>query len=254
MLKARLIPILLLKNGRMVKPIEFGMKGERDVGSPTSTARIYNSQDADELVFLDITASGTGRKFLLDTLYGVAENCFMPLAAGGGIRTVEDAREIFKAGADKVSVNTAALERPAFIRELSEIFGSQSVLVSIDVRRKDDGSYEVYGDRGTKASGRKLLDWAKKATSLGAGEILLTSIDREGSMKGYDIDMVRAVAGAVSIPVIANGGAGTRQDCVVAIEAGATGAGASSLFHFSDSNLTQVKSFMWNAGLSMRPI
>lgn len=254
MLRARIIPILLLKNGRMVKPVKFGAGGQRDVGAPVTTARIYDSQDADELIFLDITATTEGRTFLLDTLSEVAKNCFVPLTAGGGVRTVEDFRQILAAGADKVSVNTAAVEKPSLITEAAKIFGSQAVVVSIDCRRNNSHAYEVFTEGGKKAMGLDPVAWAKQAAELGAGEILLTSIDREGTMSGYDLDLVHEVAAAVSVPVIANGGAGSRQHFVDAVAAGASAAAASSVFHFTDSNLSQVKTFLFNAGIPVRPL
>lgn len=254
MVKIRVIPILLLKNGRMVKPIQFGASGERDVGWPVTTARVYDSQDADELVFLDIAASAEGRAFLIETLREVGENCFVPLTAGGGVRTLGDIRELLRAGADKVSINTAALKRPEFIREAAERFGSQCVVLAIDVKKRPDGTYEVQSERGRKPTGLELVSWARRAVALGAGEILVTAIEREGTMAGYDLECIRLVASAVFVPVIANGGAGTRQHFVEAVNAGASAVAASSVFHFSDSNLTQVKSFMYNAGVAVRPI
>lgn len=239
----------------MVKPIRFGEGGERDVGWPVTTSRIYNSQDADELIFLDVTATTDGRMFLLDTLRQVAENCFVPLTAGGGIRSVEDIREILKVGADKISINTAAVDRPNLIKEAAEKFGSQCVVVSIDARKILENKYEVFIHGGRQSTGLDPVDWAKKVVEHGAGEILLTSIDNEGTMQGYDIALIRMVSEAVSVPVIANGGAGTRQHFVDAIQLGrASAVAASSVFHFSDSNITQVKSFMYNAGIPIRPI
>jgi len=239
----------------MVKPIQFGAGGERDVGYPATTARVYDSQDADELVFLDISASHEGRAFLLDTLRDVAQNCFVPLTAGGGVRTLSDIKELLSAGADKVSVNSYALENPEFIKEAAEMFGNQCIIVSIDVRKNAQGNYEVYTERGTRQTGRDAVEWAREVTRLGAGEILLTSIDKEGTMAGYDLPLVRAVASAVTIPVIANGGAGNRQHLADVLESTHTQAvAASSIFHFSDSNLSQVKSFLFNSGLPVRPI
>jgi len=255
MLKVRLIPVLLLKNGRMVKPIRFGSGGERDVGYPASTAKIYDSQDADELIFLDINATGEGRMFLLETLKEVAENCFIPLTAGGGVKTISDIREILRVGADKVSINTAAVENPEFIREASSKFGSQCIVVSIDAREISPGKYEVFTYGGKEATGIDVLDFIKKATYFGAGEILITSIDKEGTMSGYDINLVKAAVESVKVPVIANGGAGTRQHFIDAVNvAHASAVAASSVFHFSDSNLTQVKSFIYNSGVPIRPI
>lgn len=255
MLRIRIIPILLLKDGRMVKPVKFGAGGQRDVGAPVTTARIYDSQDADELIFLDIAATAEGRAFLLATLREVAKNCFVPLTAGGGVRTIEDFRQILKAGADKVSINTAALENPELIAEAAGLFGSQAVVVAIDCKLNASHGYEVFSGGGKKATGLDPVAWAKKAAGLGAGEILLTSIDREGTMLGYDLDLVGAVAEAVPIPVIAHGGAGSRQDFADVLQkSGASAAAASSVFHFSDSNLSQVKTFLFNAGLPVRPL
>ena len=253
MLKARLIPILLLKNERMVKPIQFGAGGERDVGWPVTTAKIYNSQDADELVFLDVNATNSGRSFLLDTLKKVAEHCFVPLTAGGGIKTTEDIREILRAGADKVSINTVAMENPNFIRESADIFGRQCIIVSIDALEVEHGKYVVCTHGGKTKTNRDVVEWAKEVAKFGAGEILLTSIDREGTMKGYDINLVRSVADAVSIPVIANGGAGNRAHFVDVIREGhASAVAASSVFHFSDSNIPQVKLFINNSSIPIR--
>ena len=254
MLKVRLIPVLLLKDGRMVKPIRFGAGGERDVGSPVTTATIYNSQDADELVFLDIDPTDRGHEFLASVIHQVSEKCFVPLTAGGNVRTIEDIALLLRSGADKVSINRAAHERPAFIREGADKYGSQCIVVSIDAKKVGD-RYEVFTERGTKATGRELVTWAKEAASLGAGEILLTSIEHEGMMQGYDLDMIRMVADAVSIPVIANGGVGNRDHFIDGVRLGhASAIAASSVFHFSDSNLTQVKTFLKNAGIEMRPI
>ena len=255
MLRTRVIPILLLKGGRMVKPVRFGEGQERDVGAPVTTARIYDSQDADELVFLDIEATADGRAFLLATLKEVAKNCFVPLTAGGGVRTLDDFREILKAGADKVSVNTAAVENPDLIAKAAAMFGAQAVVVAIDVRKDAKGKYEVYTHGGKTATGLDPVAWAKKAAGAGAGEILLTAIDREGTMEGYDIALIKSVADAISIPLIAHGGAGTRQHFVEALREGhASAAAAASVFHFSDSNLSQVKNFLFNAGVPVRPI
>lgn len=239
----------------MVKPVRFGEGGERDVGWPVTTARIYDSQDADELIFLDINATEESRAFLVDTLQHVAEQSFVPITAGGGVRTIGDIEMILRSGADKVAINTAAIEQPAFIREASGKYGSQCIVVSIDVKQVRSGAYEVFSHGGKQATGLAVVDWCNQVVALGAGEILLTSIDREGTMNGYDLDLIKAVADAVPIPVIANGGAGNRQHFVDAVTIGhASAVAASSVFHFSDSNLTQVKSFMYNAGIPTRPI
>ena len=247
--------MLLLRNGRLVKPKRFGLSGERDVGSPITTARIYDSQDADELIFLDISATNEGRKFLLETLRGIAKNCFVPLTAGGGIRTIDDVQEILKNGADKISINTIAVEKPEIIANIAEKFGSQCVVVSIDVKQNQDGVYEVFINGGKGNTGLDVISWSKEVYKRGAGEILLTSIDKEGMMDGYDLELIKMVSENVPIPVIANGGAGTRQDFVDGVRIGhASAVAASSVFHFSDSNITQVKSFMFNSGISVRPI
>ena len=239
----------------MVKPIKFGKGGERDVGWPVTTARIYNSQDADELIFLDIMATSESRSFLLKTLKDVSQNCFVPLTAGGGIKTVDDIRQMLKVGADKVSINTEAFETPHLIKEASEKFGSQCIVVSIDAHEVNSGHYEVFVEGGKKPTGIDPISWSKEVAKHGAGEILLTSIDREGTMMGYDLKLIKMVSDAVSIPVIANGGAGTRQHFVEAIKTGgASAVAASSVFHFSDSNLTQVKSFIFNSGIPIRPV
>ena len=251
MLKARLIPVLLLKEGRMIKTKQFGEY--RDVGNPRTVAKVYDAQKADELIFLDITATEGGRQALLETITAVAEECFMPLTVGGGISTLAAARELLSRGADKVAINTAALERPEFITELADAFGQSTVVVSIDLKKNPDGKPEVYAARGTKPTGLDPVAWAKRAEALGAGEILLTSIDREGTMAGYDLDMTRAVAEAVSIPVIAHGGAGTIQDLVDGIALGkASAVSAGSLFHFTDQSVFKVHSHMRQAGLPVR--
>lgn len=239
----------------MVKPINFGEKGERDVGFPVTTARIYDSQGADELVFLDITATEDGRNFLSDTLSGVARDCFIPLTVGGGIRSIEAIKDLLSSGADKISINTYAVENPLFITEAANRFGGQCIVVSIDAKKNELGIYEAFTHQGKKATGLDVVQWAKKVEKLGAGEILLTSIDREGTMSGYDLDLIKLVSEAVSIPVIANGGAGTRQHLVDAVKiANASAIAASSIFHFSDSNISQVKSFLDNAGIPIRSI
>ncbi len=255
MLKVRVIPVLLLKDERLVKPIKFGEGGERDVGWPVTTARIYNSQDADELIFLDVEASMHGREFLASTLREIASDCFVPITAGGGIRSLKAIQDVLSLGADKVSINAYAVENPAFITEASERFGAQCIVVSIDVRKKVDGSCEVFTHRGTVPTGLEPVEWAKRVAELGAGEILLTSIDREGTLSGYDLELTRLVSESVRIPVIAHGGAGTRQHFVDAVQqAGVSAVAGASIFHFSDSNLSQVKSFMYNAGLPVRPV
>ncbi len=255
MLKVRLIPVLLLKENRMVKPIQFGEKGERDVGSPITTAKVYASQDADELIFLDIEATRAGKTFLLETLRAVAVQSFVPLTAGGGMRTIEDIVAVLRSGADKVSLNTSAVQDPELITRAANTFGSQCIIVSIDAKEMSPGKYEVFTHGGKKPTGMGVYAWSREVVQRGAGEILLTAIDREGTMTGYNVELIKKVADMVTVPVIANGGAGTRQDFVDAVQIGhASAVAASSVFHFSDSNLTQVKSFMFNAGIPVRPI
>ena len=251
MLRIRLIPTLLLKDGRMVKTRQFG--SYRDVGDPRTVAKVYDAQHADEIIFLDITATTEGRHFLIDVIRIVAEESFMPLTAGGGIYTVEQAREVLRNGADKVAINTSAIERPEFITELANKFGKSTVVVSIDFKKNNMGRQEVFMRRGQQQTGKDPLLWAKEAQERGAGEILLTSIDKEGMMQGYDLEMICLVAEAVSVPVIASGGVGTVQDLVDGIVAGkASAVAAASIFHFTDQSIYKAHSFMRAAGLPVR--
>lgn len=255
MLTVRVIPVLLLKNGRMVKTKKFGIEGTRDVGWPATTARIYNSQDADELIFLDISATRESRKFLQDTLRDVARNCFVPITAGGGIKSLKDIKNILSAGADKISINTIAFENPRFIKAASKRFGNQCITVSVDVKKMPNGKYELFTHGGKTKTGTDALEFAKQAVKNGAGEILLTSIDNEGTMKGYDLELIKKFSESLPVPLIAHGGAGDRQDFVDAVKIGhASAVAAASIFHFTDSNLTQVKSFLHNSGVPVRPI
>ena len=248
----RVIPCLDVDSGRVVKGTNF--VDIRDAGDPVELAERYDAGGADELIFLDITASHEGRDTIVDLARRTADNVFIPFTIGGGIRSVEDAQAVLDAGADKVAVNSAALNRPELLTEMAENFGSQCVVVAIDAKKVGD-HYEVFRDRGQSATGRELVAWAKEVARRGAGEILLTSIEREGTMQGYDIEMIRQVTSAVPIPVIANGGVGTREHFVDAVKRGrASALGASSVFHFTDSNLTQVKSFLIGSGIEMRPI
>lgn len=250
MLRKRLIPALLLKNGRCVKGFQFG--NFRDTGHPISNAKIYDSQGADELIFLDITATAENREPMFDIVRSAAEQCFMPLCAGGGVTSVEHMRKLLLSGADKIAINTSAVENPALITEGAKIFGAQCIVVGIDVRRKD-GKYEVYTHSGAKATGLEPVAWAKKAAELGAGEILLTSIDKEGMRQGYDLELTLAVADAVDVPVIASGGAGSLQDLVDGIEKGhASAVSCGSILHFTDQSIIKAKAFMKNAGLDVR--
>jgi cyclase len=251
-LKVRLIPSLLLLNGRCVKGVRFA--DFRDVGHPITAARVYNAQGADELLFLDITASVENRATLFEVVARAAEECFMPLTAGGGIRTLADIRTLLRSGADKISINTAAVEHPSFIREAAETFGRQCIMVSIDCRRHDGGRYEVVTRRGRDTTERDPVGWAQEVEAQGAGEILLTAVDREGMRRGYDLELTRAVAKSVRVPVITAGGAGSLQHLVDGVvSGGASAVSAASLFHFTDQSVIKAKAFMRNAGLDVRP-
>ena len=253
MLAIRIIPVLLLKNERMVKTIRFNR--ERGVGESVKSALVYNDQDADELVFLDITAMAEERTIPADLVRRVSENCFMPLTFGGGIRTISQIRELLNAGADKVVINSIAIENPEFVREAAEKFGNQCIVVSVDTRKVKNGRYEVFACRGKKNTGIEVVTWAKKATELGAGEIFLTSIDNEGTMQGYDIGLIEKVASAVDIPVIAHGGAGTLLHLYEAVTEGrASAVACASLFLFTSQNIFDAKTFLRKRDINARPI
>ena len=251
MLKVRLIPSLLVLDGLCVKGVNF--KDFKNVGNPVTNAKIYDAQGADELLFLDVSASRDGRQILLDIVSDTAEQCFMPLTVGGGIRTVDDARNLFRAGADKVSLNTGAVANPQLVREAAKQFGSSYIVVSIDYRAQPDGSVEVHTHSGTKPTGLDPIKWAQQAAEFGAGELILTSIDHEGTRQGYDLPTIRAVVDSVRVPVIAAGGAGTTQDLVDAItNGGASAASAGSIFHFTDQSVIKARYHMRNSGLHVR--
>lgn len=246
MLKKRLIPKLLLRNGRTVKGIRF--ENLRDVGHPVTNARIYDAQGVDELIFLDIAASRENRGLLYDVIAKTAEEIFMPFCVGGGVRTVGDIRNLLQAGADKVAINTAAVETPDLIRKGADRFGAQCIVVSIDFRRR-----EVYTQGGAQPTGLDVLDHARHMVALGAGEILLTSIDRDGTMQGYDLAITRSVADVVSVPVVASGGAGTLQHLADALRDGhAAAVAVGSLFHFTDQSPIKARAFLQVAGLDVR--
>jgi imidazole glycerol-phosphate synthase subunit HisF len=250
MLTNRLIPVLLLKNGRMVKTIQYDKM--RDVGNPVTAAKIYDAQSADELVFLDIMASVEDRDTLIGIVDRVTEECFMPLTVGGGVKTVDDMRLLFKSGADKVAINTAAIENPDLIKEAAGIFGNANIVVSIDYRTID-GKNIVFTHSGKKETGLDPVEWAKEAEKKGAGEILISCIDRDGMMKGYDIDTIRRLSDAVSIPVIACCGAGTLQDFADCIKEGhASAVAAGSIFHFTDQSPIKARAFMKEKGINVR--
>lgn len=255
MLAKRIIPCLDVKDGRVVKGVNFVRL--RDAGDPVEQARAYDAAGADELVFLDITASYEHRDILLDVVRGVADQVFIPFAVGGGVRTVDDFRAILLAGADKVATNTAAIENPALLTQAAERFGSQCVVVAIDAKRRARGEgrshWEVYTHGGRTLTGRDAIEWACEAQACGAGEILLTSMDRDGTRDGYDIELTRAVADAISIPVIASGGAGRIEHFADALTTGhADAALAASLFHFGELTIAQVKEYLAARGVAVR--
>jgi cyclase len=253
MLTVRIIPCLDVKDGRVVKGVNF--VDLRDAGDPVEQARVYDAAGADELCFLDITASHENRGTILDVVSRTAEQVFMPLTVGGGVREVADFRRLLLAGADKVSVNSAAVARPLLIAEAADKCGSQCVVVAIDARRRADGrGFEVFTHGGRKATGIDAVEWAARAADLGAGEILLTSMDRDGTGEGFDLALTRAVAGAVPVPVIASGGVGRPEHFAEGAEAGATGLLAASVFHFGQFSIAEAKRAVARAGMPVRQL
>lgn len=250
MLAKRLIACLDVRDGSVVKGINF--EGLRNAGDPAELAARYNEEGIDELTVLDVTATLEGRRALLDTIRNVSQQLFIPLAVGGGIRSMDDARAVIDAGADKVSLNSAALTNPALITALARIYGSQAVIVAIDAKRANR-SFEVFGRSGTTRDAREAADWAREAADRGAGEILLTSIDRDGTRSGFDCELTAAVSDAVQIPVIASGGAGTPEHFVDVFSSGrADAALAASIFHFSEHAVRDLKQFLSSTGIPMR--
>ncbi|WP_374301833.1 imidazole glycerol phosphate synthase subunit HisF [Ferrovibrio sp.] len=250
-LKVRVIPCLDVKDGRVVKGVNF--VNLRDAGDPVEQAAVYDAAGADELTFLDITASSDARDTLYDVVARTAERCFMPLTVGGGVRVVEDVRKLLLAGADKTSINTAAVNRPEFVREAAEKFGSQCVVVAIDARNVAPGKWEVFTHGGRNATGLDAVEWAKRMAAYGAGEILLTSMDRDGTEKGFDLDLTRAVADAVNIPVVASGGVGNLDHFVDGVVKGhASAVLAASIFHFGRHSIAEAKQRMAAAGIPVR--
>ncbi|MGR4862854.1 imidazole glycerol phosphate synthase subunit HisF [Caulobacter sp. LARHSG274] len=252
MLKTRIIPCLDVKDGRVVKGVNF--VALRDAGDPVEQARAYDAAGADELMFLDITASSEKRGLLLDVIARTAEVCFMPVSVGGGVREVADMRRLLLAGADKVSVNTAAVENPALVAAGADAFGAQCVVVAIDAKARPDGSgWNVWTYGGRKDTGLDVVEWAAKVVERGAGEILLTSMDRDGAKIGYDIPLLQAVTGAVTVPVIASGGAGKTEHLVEAARDGRAAAVlAASIFHFGEISVGEAKRAMAAAGIPVR--
>lgn len=249
----RIIPCLDVDRGRVVKGVKF--LEIRDAGDPAECARVYNEQGADELVFLDITASAEARPILLEAVRKTAEEVFLPLTVGGGVRTLENARELLRAGADKVSLNTAAVARPELISEVAGAFGCQCVVLAVDARRRPGGGWEVTTHGGRTPTGMDALAWIQEGEKRGAGEILLTSMDRDGTKEGYDLELTRAVSTATGIPVIASGGAGAPEHFadVLGAKGGADAALAASLFHFGELTVPEVKRHLQSHGIPVRP-
>ena len=251
MLNIRIIPCLDVQDGRVVKGVNF--VNLRDAGDPVDAAIAYDEAGADELCFLDISASHEGRDLLLDQVSQVAEKCFMPLTVGGGVRTTDDFRKLLLAGADKVGINTSAVKNPDLVNQASSQFGAQCVTVAIDAKQVRAGKWEVFTHGGREATGIDVVDFAKDVASRGAGEILLTSMDRDGAKAGYDIALLNSVAGAVHVPVIASGGAGTLHHLVEAVrDGGASAVLAASIFHFGTFSLAQARAALRDAGIPVR--
>lgn len=253
MLKARIIPCLDVKDGRVVKGVNF--VDLVDAGDPVEQAKIYDAAGADELTFLDITASSDNRGIIYDVVRRTAEACFMPLTVGGGVRSEEDVRKLLLAGADKVSLMTAAVNNPLIVKELSEKFGSQCIVVAVDAKETAPGKWEVFTHGGRTPTGLDAVEYAKQVANLGAGEILLTSMDRDGTREGFNIELTRAVSDAVTIPVIASGGVGTLDHMVEGIRDGhASAVLAASIFHFGEHSISEAKAHMKAAGIPIREV
>lgn len=251
MLKKRIIPCLLLKGGRCVKGVNF--KNHRDVGHPITNAKIYESQGADELIFLNIEPAKNERGALLKMVRKAADECFMPITVGGGIKTVGQINDLLRAGADKVAINTAAVENPRFISQAAEKYGKQCIVISIDYKKNKQGIDEIYINNGLKPAGKNPFGWAREAEKLGAGEILLTNIAKEGARQGYDLKMIKQVSGALKIPVIASGGAGSLEDLKKAIKiAGASAVSLGSLLHFTDQTVIKARDYLYTNGIEVR--
>jgi cyclase len=252
-LAKRIIPCLDVTAGRVVKGVNF--LELRDAGDPVEIARRYDAQGADEITFLDITATSDGRDLILDIIESVASQVFIPLTVGGGVRAVEDVRRLLNAGADKVGINSSAISNPQLVFDASQKYGSQCIVVAIDAKKSSDGRWEVFTHGGRKATGLDAVEWAKKMEGLGAGEILLTSMDRDGTKSGFDLSLTRAVSDAISIPVIASGGVGGLQDLADGIKLGhADAVLAASIFHYGEHTVPEAKRFMAGQGIPMRMV
>ncbi|MFT9257711.1 MAG: imidazole glycerol phosphate synthase subunit HisF [Acetobacter sp.] len=251
MLKLRVIPCLDVKNGRVVKGVNF--VSLRDAGDPVEQAAVYDAAGADELTFLDITASHENRDTIFDVVSRTAEKIFLPLTVGGGVRSTGDMRRLLLAGADKCAMNSAAVARPELVNEAARKFGSQCVVVAVDARQIAPGRWEVFTQGGRTATGRDAIDWCREVAERGAGEILLTSMDRDGTRSGFDLDLLRAATGAVRLPIVASGGVGALEHFVDGALAGATGLLAASVFHFGQFTVSDVKTALADAGLPVRP-
>ena len=253
MLKIRVIPCLDVKEGRTVKGVNF--VDLIDAGDPVEQARLYDREGADELCFLDITASHENRDTLFEVVSRTSEQCFIPLTVGGGVRTTDDIRKLLLTGADKVSINSAAVQRPDLVREAAEKFGTQCIVVAIDAKKIGSDNWEIFTHGGRKATGIDAVEWAQRMAGFGAGEILLTSMDRDGTKSGFDIALTKAVAGTVTIPVIASGGVGSMDHLVEGVKDGhATAVLAASIFHFGAFTIAEVKAYMASAGIAVRPV
>jgi cyclase len=250
MLKNRIIPCLDVKNGRVVKGVNF--ENLVDAGDPVAQAKFYYEQGADELCFLDIAASQENRGVILDVVKKVSQVCFIPFTVGGGIKEIQDFSNLLKCGADKVSVNSAAIKNPGLISEAASKFGSQCVVVAIDAKKNESGNYEIFTHGGKKPTGIDAIEWAKKVTNLGAGEILLTSMDKDGTKSGYDLELIKKITSQISIPVITSGGAGNLEHLAEGLKAGASAVLAASIFHFKEYSIKQVKDFLDEQKIAVR--
>jgi len=250
MLKNRIIPCLDVKNGRVVKGVNF--ENLVDAGDPVAQAKFYYEQGADELCFLDIAATDENRGVILDVVKKVAQVCFIPFTVGGGIKEIQDFSNLLKCGADKVSINSAAIKNPELISEAASKFGSQCVVVAIDAKKNESGNYEIFTHGGKKPTGIDAIEWAKKVTHLGAGEILLTSMDKDGTKSGYDLELIKKITSQISIPVIASGGVGNLKHLAEGLKAGASAVLAASIFHFKEYSIKQAKDFLDEQKIAVR--